>query len=194
MTRTLHIIFTHFGLFSWRFLFAAAATAAVRPAGSAATTVRSMGSAVTTVANKFDTPDANYDDSRLKPGNGADKRAFTYFMLGGARFLYASAVRLAVINVVATLSASADVLALAAVEVDLSNIAVGQTVTVKWRGKPVFIKRRTEAQIKESEAVNISELRHQQTDAERVKNPEWLVVLGVCTHLGCVPMPNAGDL
>jgi ubiquinol-cytochrome c reductase iron-sulfur subunit len=153
-----------------------------------------MGSAVTTVNNKYDTPDGNFEENRLKPGNGAEKRAFTYFMLGGARFLYASSIRLAVINVVATLSASADVLALAAVEVDLSNIAVGQTITVKWRGKPVFIKRRTAKEIKDAESVPVAELRHQQTDAERIKNPEWLVVLGVCTHLGCVPMANAGDL
>jgi ubiquinol-cytochrome c reductase iron-sulfur subunit len=190
---------------------------------------------VTHVQNKYDTPDALIDENRLKPGAGADKRAFTYFVLGGARFLYASSVRLAVINLVATLSASADVLALAAVEVDLSQVAPGQVITVKWRGKPVFIKNRTEAQIKEVADTNIADFRHPQTDAERVKDPKWcvvavvwgggagkekggggtalappllhshtpplsppslsrrLIVLGVCTHLGCVPISNAGD-
>ena len=96
-------------------------------------------------------------------------------MLGGARFIYASAARLAVINTVATLSASADVLALSSVEVDLAAVQPGQVITVKWRGKPVFIKRRTEAQIKAEAATNIAELRHQQTDASRVKDPEWCV-------------------
>ena len=145
------------------------------------------------VANKWDTPDSNYAEARLQPGSGAEKRAFTYFVLGGARFIYASAARLAVINTVATLSASADVLAMAAVEVDLAAVQPGQVITVKWRGKPVFIKRRTEAMIALENATNIAELRHQQTDAQRVKEPEWLIVIGVCTHLGCVPIPNAGD-
>ena len=114
-------------------------------------------------------------------------------MLGGARFLYASAARLAVINTVATLSASADVLAMAAVEVDLSQVQPGQVITVKWRGKPVFIKRRTDAMIAVENAASTADMRHPQTDAQRVKDPEWLIVLGVCTHLGCVPIPNAGD-
>lgn len=164
---------------------------------------------------KYGTPDNNYEENRLPPGNAADKRAFTYFVLGGARFLYASAARLAVINIVATLSASADVLALAAVEVDLSNVQPGQTITVKWRGKPVFIKHRTPEQIAEVANTPASDLIHVQTDAERTVNPDWyvfsspflentdvinfyflvcrLVVIGICTHLGCVPIPNAGD-
>jgi ubiquinol-cytochrome c reductase iron-sulfur subunit len=98
-----------------------------------------------------------------------------------------------VINTVATLSPAADVMAMSTVEVDINNLQPGQVITVKWRGKPVFIKRRTEKMVKAEEAVNISELRHAQTDAQRVKNPEFLIVLGVCTHLGCVPLPNAGD-
>ena len=91
------------------------------------------------------------------------------------------------------MTASKDVLALASLEVDLSNIAVGQTVTVKWRGKPVFIRHRPEAEVEESNSVSIAELRDPQTDADRRVKPEWLVVLGVCTHLGCVPISGAGD-
>ena len=125
------------------------------------------------VANKWDTPDSNYAEARLQPGSGAEKRAFTYFVLGGARFIYASAARLAVINTVATLSASADVLAMAAVEVDLTAVQPGQVITVKWRGKPVFIKRRTPAMIALENSANVGEMRHQQTDAVRVKDPEW---------------------
>lgn len=89
---------------------------------------------------------------------------------------------------------SADVLALSTIEVDLSAIDVGQAVTVKWRGKPVFIRHRTPEEIEEARAVPLDALRDPQTDAERVLQPEWLVVLGVCTHLGCVPLGNkAGE-
>ena len=73
-------------------------------------------------------------------------------------------------------------------------IAVGQAITVKWRGKPVFIRHRTPEEIKEAEAVKLSELPDPQTDNARVTDtakkvrPEWLIVVGVCTHLGCVPL------
>ena len=85
---------------------------------------------------------------------------------------------------------SADVLALASIEVDLSAIEEGQAVTVKWRGKPVFIRHRTAAEIAESEAVPVAELRDPQADGDRVEDPKWLVMVGVCTHLGCVPKGN----
>jgi ubiquinol-cytochrome c reductase iron-sulfur subunit len=66
-------------------------------------------------------------------------------------------------------------------------------VTVKWRGKPVFVRHRTEADIKLANTVNLGELRDPQPDSARVLNPTWLIVIGVCTHLGCVPLPGAGD-
>jgi ubiquinol-cytochrome c reductase iron-sulfur subunit len=111
----------------------------------------------------------------------------------GGRFIYASAIRLAVLKFVLSMSATADVLALASLEVDLGKIEPGQTVTVKWRGKPVFIRRRTAAEIAREAAVAVKDLRDQQADSERTVNPEWLIVVGVCTHLGCVPLPGAGD-
>ncbi|CAI7780729.1 unnamed protein product [Closterium sp. NIES-53] len=76
---------------------------------------------------------------------------------------------------------------------DLGNIEPGNTVTVKWRGKPVFIRRRTPADVAKANDVNLAELRDPEPDSARAPNPEWLVVIGVCTHLGCVPLPNAGD-
>ena len=89
---------------------------------------------------------------------------------------------------------SADVLALSSIEVDLSPIEVGQGVAVKWRGKPVFIRHRTEEEIKEADGVPMAELRDPQTDAQRAQKPEWLIVIGVCTHLGCVPLgTKAGE-
>ncbi|KAK9934252.1 hypothetical protein M0R45_021404 [Rubus argutus] len=133
-----------------------------------------------------------YNHERYPPGDPS-KRAFAYFVLTGGRFVYASLIRLLVLKFVLSMSASKDVLALASLEVDLSSIEPGTTVTVKWRGKPVFIRRRTEDDIKLANSVDIQSLRDPQQDAERVKDPEWLVVVGVCTHLGCIPLPNAGD-
>ena len=83
--------------------------------------------------------------------------------------------------------------ALAKIEVDLSQIELGKSITVLWRGKPVFIKRRTKSEISEAQAVNLNELKDPQKDEDRVKNPEWLVMLGICTHLGCVPLANKGE-
>jgi ubiquinol-cytochrome c reductase iron-sulfur subunit len=81
----------------------------------------------------------------------------------------------------------ASALALASIEVDISSIEVGQSVTVKWRGKPVFIRRRTAEEIEEAENVDLLDLRDPQTDEQRVIKPEWLIMVGICTHLGCVP-------
>jgi len=91
------------------------------------------------------------------------------------------------------MSAAADVLAMASLEVDLSGIQEGETVTVKWRGKPVFIRHRTPDEIALAEGEDITGFRDPQTDAERVVDPKYLVVIGVCTHLGCVPIAGAGD-
>tara|TARA_B110000503_G_scaffold60802_1_gene96422 strand:+ start:58 stop:588 length:531 start_codon:yes stop_codon:yes gene_type:complete len=94
-----------------------------------------------------------------------------------------------------SLNPSADVLALSSIDVDISNIEPGRTMTVKWRGKPVFITHRTEAEIREAEAVPMSELKDPESDSARVKegHKQWLVTIGICTHLGCVPISNKGD-
>ena len=89
--------------------------------------------------------------------------------------------------IISSLNPSQDVLALSSIEVDLSQIEVGQAITVKWRGKPVFIRRRTPEEIKSAEDVDVSTLRDPQPDSARVQKPEWLILVGVCTHLGCVP-------
>ena len=85
--------------------------------------------------------------------------------------------------------------ALATTEVDISAIEPGKSITVLWRGKPVFLKRRTPEEIAEARAVSLKELKDPQKDEDRVKNgkDEWLVMLGVCTHLGCVPLSDKGD-
>lgn len=114
-------------------------------------------------------------------------------MLSTVRFAYASFARVAVVKFVASMSASADVLALASAEFELSDVPQGSTITVKWRGKPIFIKHRTPEEIAREEAVPMAYLRDQEEDADRREKKEWLVVLGICTHLGCVPLSNAGE-
>lgn len=87
-----------------------------------------------------------------------------------------------------SLNPAADTLALSSTEVNLADIAVGQSITVKWRGKPVFIRHRTAKEIEEAEAVALDDLVDPEADADRVIKPEWLILVGVCTHLGCVPL------
>ena len=83
--------------------------------------------------------------------------------------------------------------ALASTEVDVSSVEPGKSITVLWRGKPVFIKRRTQQEIEEARAVKLDDLKHPEKDEDRAKDPEWLVMLGVCTHLGCVPLGDKGE-
>ena len=89
---------------------------------------------------------------------------------------------------IGSMSASADVLALAKIEIKLSDIPEGKNATFKWRGKPLFVRHRTQEEIDTEQGVDLAELRDQQHDNERVSNPEWLVLLGVCTHLGNIPL------
>lgn len=98
----------------------------------------------------------------------------------------------AVWPLIAQMNPDATTLAAASIEVDIGGIAVGQVVTVKWRGKPVFVMRRTGEEIAAARAVVLSELPDPETDEARVQKPEWLVVIGICTHLGCVPLVHQG--
>ncbi len=101
----------------------------------------------------------------------------------------------AVWPMVDTMNPSSDVLALSSIEVNLAGIQEGHSVTVKWRGKPIFIKHRTKTEIDEANQVDVSSLIDPQSDSERVKKgkEQWLVTIGVCTHLGCVPLDHQGD-
>jgi len=90
------------------------------------------------------------------------------------------------------MSAAKDVLAMASTEIELQNVPEGQSVTMKWRGKPLFVRHRTAEQIEAMDAVDPGTLRDQQTDKERCQNQKYLICLGVCTHLGCVPIADIG--
>jgi ubiquinol-cytochrome c reductase iron-sulfur subunit len=90
---------------------------------------------------------------------------------------------------------SADTLALASTEFDLTKVAEGQQIVIKWRGKPVFIRSRTAKEIADARAVPLSDLKDPQADQDRVKagKDQWLILVGACTHLGCVPTFATGD-
>ncbi len=133
------------------------------------------------------------------------RRDFLYYATAGAGTVATGA---AVWTLVDQMNPSADVQALSSIFVDVSGVEVGTQLTVKWRGKPVFIRRRTEKEIEEGRAVPMSDLvdtnaenanlpaGSQATDENRTldKEGEWLVMIGVCTHLGCVPLGNnSGD-
>ena len=94
---------------------------------------------------------------------------------------------------IAQMNPDASTLALSSTELDINAIAEGQIVTVKWRGKPVFVRHRTAKEIKEAQDVDVAKLPDPQADSARVKKPEWLVVVGVCTHLGCIPLGHQGQ-
>jgi len=129
------------------------------------------------------------DDHETSSGKDKDaatpRRDFLYLAAGGFAAVGGAAALWPFIH---SMNPSADVLALASTEVDISSIEVGQAITVKWRGKPVFIRRRSAEEIASAETAALSELPDPQADTDRVQKPEWLVLIGVCTHLGCVPV------
>ncbi|TGJ86227.1 hypothetical protein E0Z10_g2527 [Xylaria hypoxylon] len=129
----------------------------------------------------------------LNKGASNTNLLFSYFMVGTMGAITAAGAKSTVQEFLTNMSASADVLAMAKVEVDLNAIPEGKNVIIKWRGKPVFVRHRTSDEIDEANKVNVASLRDPQTDEDRVQKPEWLVMLGVCTHLGCVPIGEAGD-
>ncbi|KAI1114441.1 ubiquinol-cytochrome c reductase iron-sulfur subunit, mitochondrial [Nemania sp. NC0429] len=126
-------------------------------------------------------------------GSSNTNLLFQYFMVGTMGAITAAGAKSTVQEFLVNMSASADILAMAKVEVDLNAIPEGKNVIIKWRGKPVFIRHRTAEEIDEANKVNVASLRDPQADEDRVQKPEWLVMLGVCTHLGCVPIGEAGD-
>lgn len=122
------------------------------------------------------------------PADGT-KRDLLELIAGAGAAILAGGIGWALI---ASMNPAADVLAVSALEVDISPIALGSGITVMWQGKPVFIRHRTDKEIAEARDVNLSELRDPQTDQSRVKagHDQWIVLIGICTHLGCIPLGN----
>lgn len=133
-----------------------------------------------------------------------NRRDFIYYATGGVALVTTGVAVWPLIN---QMNPAADVQALSSIYIDVSAVEVGTQITVKWRGKPVFVRRRTAAEIEAGRAVNIGDLIDNQaenankpgadaSDANRTldESGEWLVMIGVCTHLGCVPIGNgSGD-
>ncbi len=125
--------------------------------------------------------------------DGKSRREFLAYTAGAMGAVGAGAAAWTLID---SMNPAADTLALSTTEVDVSALKEGESLTALWRGKPVFIRRRTTKEVEEARAVALTDLRDPQTDQDRVKqsvingkeSPEWLVVVGVCTHLGCVPL------
>ena len=115
------------------------------------------------------------------------------FIFTASYALGAVGVGAAILPLIDQMNPDASVKALSSTEVDVSEVSPGQSITVLWRGKPVFIKRRTEEEISKARDVDLKELKDPEKDEDRAKNPEWLVMVGVCTHLGCVPLGDKGE-
>jgi len=122
--------------------------------------------------------------------NHSERRSFLFtatYTMG------AVGVGAAIWPLVDQMNPDSSVKALSTTEVDISSLEFGKTITVLWRGKPIFIRRRTKEEIDEAAKVELKDLKDPQKDSERTQNPEWLVMVGVCTHLGCVPLGNTGE-
>lgn len=136
---------------------------------------------------------ATLNPSKKSSDTEASRKTFTYTVATSGFILSSYAAKNTVNMFVSSMSASADVLALASIEVNLNEIPEGKSVTFKWRGKPLFIRHRSASEIQKEKSVDPNTLRDPQHDDVRVQKPQWLIVIGVCTHLGCVPVANAGD-
>jgi len=130
--------------------------------------------------------------SNSKSSKDESKRDFlivsTYAMagVGAASFVW---------PLIDQMNPAADTLALATTEIDLSSLEEGQAITVQWRGKPVFVRHRTAEEIKKAREVSLEEMRDPELDEDRVSNEKYIVLVGVCTHLGCVPLgQKSGDV
>jgi ubiquinol-cytochrome c reductase iron-sulfur subunit len=119
--------------------------------------------------------------------DGETRRDFLFLAAGAVGGVGAACFAWPLID---QMNPAADVLALSSVEIDITAVEEGQGITIKWRGQPVFVRKRTPKEIEEARAVDVATLRDPQTDAQRVTKPEWLIVNGSCTHLGCVPTGN----
>ena len=117
-----------------------------------------------------------------------DDKSRRDFLIISTSAVGAVGTALATWPLVDSMNPAADTLALSTTEVDLAPIEEGQSITVVWRGKPVFVRHRTAAEIKAAEAVSLDDLPDPQADKDRAKKPQWLIMVGVCTHLGCIPL------
>eukprot|EP00800_Vazella_pourtalesii_P007776 TRINITY_DN2072_c0_g1_i4.p1 TRINITY_DN2072_c0_g1~~TRINITY_DN2072_c0_g1_i4.p1 ORF type:complete len:267 (-),score=57.76 TRINITY_DN2072_c0_g1_i4:97-897(-) len=121
------------------------------------------------------------------------RKAFTYLIVAAGGVVAVTMGKAIVNTLLGTMSMAASEKAMAQAEVDLSGIPEGKGLIVKWRGKPLFIRHRTDEEVEDMLSTPMDDLRDPQHDSERATEPKWLVLIGVCTHLGCVPISHAGE-
>lgn len=135
-------------------------------------------------------------DAKTELEDGS-KRDFIFLATGATAAAGAAAIGW---PLVAQMGKAADTLAAGSIEIDLSKVAEGQQLKMLWRGKPIFVRHRTAKEIAEADAVEMKDLKHPEGDVERLVagpngevNQKYLVMIGVCTHFGCVPVGEQGD-
>ena len=125
------------------------------------------------------------NNTKVNEGEDETRRDFLQLTAGAFGAVGVGALAWPLVD---SMNPAADTLALSTTEVDLSPIAQGQAITAMWRGKPVFIRHRTKSEIDNAAGVKSAEMIDPEEDKARVQKPEWLVLVGVCTHLGCIPL------
>jgi len=135
---------------------------------------------------------ATQSNTAHQEGPNPGRRDFLYVAAGAVGVVGVGAAVWPLIN---QLNPDASVLALATIEFDIANIAEGESVTIKWRGLPVFVRHRTQVEIDEAKAVPMSDLKDPETDEQRTKpgHEQWLIMIANCTHLGCIPVGESGE-
>ncbi|PAA48352.1 hypothetical protein BOX15_Mlig034383g1 [Macrostomum lignano] len=137
--------------------------------------------------------DSTRDPTKSQSETEVDRKMVSYLVVGVGLSVFAVGAKQLVRATVNFLNPSKAVLAVSKLEVDLASIPEGKNAVFKWREKPLFIRHRTDAEVDSVASVSLEELRDPETDQDRVKDPKFLVLLGICTHLGCVPISHAGE-
>merc|ERR1712211_120 len=132
---------------------------------------------------------------QIGPLDHADRKPWVYFLAATGGFCYTALGRTVIAKLLHTLWPGKDVFSAGILEVDIRPVRDGQNFVVKWRSKPVFVRKRTPEMIQAARKDDVlaASMRDPATDAQICKKPEWLIVIGVCTHLGCIPQPDAGN-
>lgn len=130
---------------------------------------------------------ANSANAALDSSNN-DESGRRDFLLVATATIGSLGTALAVWPFIHSMNPAKDTLAISSTEIDLSPIEEAQSITVIWRGKPVFVRHRTADEIEQARAVSNADLIDPQGDEDRVEKPEWLIMVGICTHLGCIPL------
>ncbi|CAK9801127.1 Cytochrome b-c1 complex subunit Rieske, mitochondrial [Anthophora plagiata] len=148
-----------------------------------------------------DLPQVNFQENRRKsledPNVSAmrsvdGRRVTTYASSFVASVVAMYGLKSHMLHYALFLAPSRDVIAEAQIEISLQDITVGKVSIFKWRNKPIFVYHRPQSIIDQERQVNVAELRDPESDEQRVQRPQWLIQIGICTHLGCIPIPNAG--